>query len=78
MSLGINEGEAAISKVMIIGTRNIYNGAIRTTKEEEEEKETMATNNRKGKNGKEKKSYLGRVMTEGEKKSKWRGQKNVE
>jgi hypothetical protein len=36
--LGINEGEAAISKVMIIGTRNIYNETIRiTTKEEEME-----------------------------------------
>jgi hypothetical protein len=54
--LGINEGEAAISKVMIIGTRNIYNEAIRTTKEEE--KETMATNNRKGKKWKRKEKLL--------------------
>jgi hypothetical protein len=38
----------------------------------------MATNNRKGKKWKRKKNYLGRVMMEGEKKSKWRGQKNLE
>jgi hypothetical protein len=38
--LGINEGEATISKVTIIGTRNIYNEAIRTTTKEGEKKET--------------------------------------
>jgi hypothetical protein len=39
----------------------------------------MATNNRKGEKWKRKnKSYIGSVMMEGAKKSKWRGQENVE
>lgn len=75
--MGKNEGEATISKVMIIGTRNNYNEAIRITTKEEEE-ETMAINNRKGKKWKRKKKLLRKGCDGGGKKSKWRGQKNVE
>jgi hypothetical protein len=46
--LGINDGEAIINNVMIIGTINIHNEAIRTTTKEEE-KEIITTNNKKGK-----------------------------
>jgi hypothetical protein len=64
--LGINEGEATINKVMIIGTRSISNEAIKTPTKEEEKKETMAINNRKERKWRRKnKSYLGKVMMEG-------------
>lgn len=64
--MGINEGEATINKVMIIGTRSISNEAITTPTKEEEKKETMAINNRKERKWRRKnKSYLGKVMMEG-------------
>ncbi len=51
--MGINDGEAIINNVMIIGTINIHNEAIRTTTKEEE-KEIITTNNKKGKKWKTK------------------------